>query len=224
MPVLADLAPSRQADVLAALAAVETADAPVAESHFRGLLDPALRAVLADCVAEAGRVLLKVGDGWLSGYDDQVRERFAAEGLGVLPEDDRAVLTLVLIHCVAIPRARGRLRGDSWLDAEPMPRSELSKSQIPENRIRASLQRLRDAGVLGYGERRSIRPGPQFLRLTPAVSESLWQNLILLAQPDGVLADVIRRHRTSDRAGAAASQSSGPTTTPFRAPTSQEPT
>jgi hypothetical protein len=222
MPVLADLAPSRQADVLAALAAVETADAPVMESHFRGLLDPALRLVVAGCLAEAGRVLLKVGGGWLSGYDDQVRERFATEGLGVLPEDDRAVLTLVLIHCVAIPRAKGHLSGDSWLDAEPMPRAELSKSQIPENRIRASLQRLRDAGILGYGERRSIRPGPQFLRLTPAVSEALWQNLILLAQPDGVLADVIRRHRASDRTGAGDAQSGGPTTTTFRAHTFQE--
>lgn len=222
MPVLADLAPSRQADVLTALAAVETADAPVAESHLRGLLDPALRTVVAGCLAEAGRVLLKVGGGWLSGYDDQIRERFAAEGLGVLPEDDRAVLTLVLIHCVAIPRAKGRLRGDSWLNAEPMPRAELSKSQIPENRIRASLQRLRDAGILGYGERRSIRPGPQFLRLTPAVSEALWQNLILLAQPDGVLADVIRRHRASDDAGARDAQSDGPTTTTFREPTDEE--
>ena len=209
MPVLVDLAPTRQADVLAALAAVETADAPVKGAHFRALLDPALRTVLAGCVAETGRVLLKVGDGWLSGYDDQVGELFATQGLGVLPEDDRAVLTLVLIHCVAIPRANGHLTGNSWLDAEPMPRTELSKSQIPENRIRASLQRLRDAGILGYGERRSIRPGPQFLRLTPSVSEALWQNLILLAQPDGVLADVIRRHRTADRPGTGACQSSG---------------
>jgi hypothetical protein len=190
---LADLPPTRQADVLTALAAVETADAPVPESGFRGLLDPALRTVVARCLTESGRVLLKVGGGWLSGYDDAVAARFAGEGLGVLRIDDRAILTLVLIHCVAIPRAKGQLRGDSWLDAVPMPRSELSKSQIPENRIRASLQRLRDAGILGYGERRSIRPGPQFLRLTPAVSAALWENLILLAQPDGVMADVIRR-------------------------------
>jgi hypothetical protein len=81
-----------------------------------------------------------------------------------------------------------------------MPRSELSKSQIPEVRIRAALQRLRGAGILRFGESRGIRPGYQFLRLTPQVSETLWQNLILLAQPEGVMADVIRRRRARTEA------------------------
>lgn len=194
---LTDLTPARQADVLSALAAVETADRPVPETAMRGLMDPALRATVGRCLHETGRVLLKVEDGWLSGYAPDITARFATEGLGVLRPDDRAVLTLVLIHCVAIPRAKGHLRGNSWLEAEPVTRTELSKSQIPEKKIGAGLQRLRDAGILGYGYRRSIRPGPQFLRLTPQVSELLWQNLILLAQCDGVMADVIRRRRTS---------------------------
>lgn len=192
---LADLTPARQAEVLAALAAVETADAPVVPAGFRALLDPTLKATVARCLTEQGRVLLKVRDGYLSGYDDAVGARLASEGLGVLRADDRAVLALVLLHCVAIPRAAGRIRNDSWLDAEPTISQELARSQLPATKIRAAVQRLRDAGILRYGARRSILPGPQFARLTPGVSASLWEELILLAQPHGAMADVIRRRR-----------------------------
>ncbi len=192
---LSDLPVGRQVDVLAALAAVETADQPVPPDGFRGLLDPALRATLDRCLRAQGRVLLKVGDGFLSGYEDDIGRQLAAEGAGVLPPDDRAVLALVLLHCVAIPRAAGRLRSDSWLDAEPVRKQDLVLSQVPESRVRGAVQRLRNAGILRYGARRSILPGPQFARLTPRVSAQLWENLILLAQPDGVMGDVIRRRR-----------------------------
>jgi hypothetical protein len=106
---LADLPPARQADVLAALGAVETADAPVPRSAFRALADGTLRSTLEDLLEAAGRVLLEVGDGFVSGYDDRVAERLVDHGVGVLPPDDRAVLTLVLLHTVAIPRARGTI-------------------------------------------------------------------------------------------------------------------
>jgi hypothetical protein len=192
---LTDLTPARQADVLAALAAVETADSPVAPSGFRGLLDPALRATLEHCLGEQGRVLLRVRDGYLSGYDDLIGQRLAGAGIGVLRPDDRAVLTLVLLHSVAIPRAAGRVRGQGWTDGEPTTKQQLVKSQVPENKVRAAVQRLRDAGILRYGARRSILPGPQLARLTPQVSATLWENLILLAQPHGVMGDVIRRRR-----------------------------
>lgn len=43
---LRDLPPARQADVLAALAAVETADAPVPRTAFRALADGTLRTTL----------------------------------------------------------------------------------------------------------------------------------------------------------------------------------
>lgn len=192
---LHDLAPVRQAEVLAALAAVETAARPVPETSFRALQDPALRATLEQCLYEAGRVLLKVAGGWLSGYDDKVATRVAAEGLGVLPEDDRAVLTLVMIHSVAIPRSRGQLGGDSWLDAVPVERKELERSQLSNVRIGAALTRLRAAGILALGAKGSVRPSHQFLRLTPHVSRILWENLILVAEPSGVVAHVIRRRR-----------------------------
>jgi hypothetical protein len=201
---LAALSPTRQADVLAALAAVETADEPVAATGFRALLDPGLRATLARCLAETGRVLLPVGGGYLSGYDDTIAARLAADGLGVLGAEDRAVLTLVLLRCVAIPRARGRIDGTSWTDAEPTTKAELAKSKLPRTTIDAAVRRLRDAGLLAYGAKRMILPGPQFARLTPRTSAALWENLILVAAPHGVMADVIRRRRTAHRQEASA--------------------
>lgn len=196
---LAELSPARQADVLAAMAAVETADAPVPATAFRALQEPSLTATLRRCLAEAGRVLLPVGGGYLSGYDDRIGARLAAEGLGVLPRDDRAVLTLMLLHCVAIPRAKGRLSSTSWTEAEPTTKDTLARSQVSRAAIDGAVRRLRDAGLLRYGQRKTILPGPQFARLTPAVSDALWENLILVTQPHGVMADIIRRRRAAHR-------------------------
>ncbi len=193
---LTDLPDARQAEVLAALAAVETADEPLAPGDFRALLDPSLTAVLRRCLAEGGRVLLRIDGGWLSGYDDTVAARLADDGAGVLRADDRAVLALVLLHTVAIPRARGKA-GTSWSDAEPTSKDELAKSKIPRKTIDASVGRLRDAGVLAYGARHRIVPGPQFGRLTEKASASLWEELVLVAQPHGVMAQVIRRRRAT---------------------------
>ena len=193
---LSELPPARQADVLAALAAVETADEPVRAEGFRALLDPSLTGTLRRCLAEAGRVLLRVGDGWLSGYDDTVGERLAAEGAGVLREDDRAVLALVLLHTVAIPRSRGK-KGAGWSDAEPVAKDELYRSKLSRKTVDASVGRLRDADVLAYGAKRWIIPGPQFDRLTERASASLWEELVLVAQPYGVMAQVIRRRRAA---------------------------
>lgn len=199
---LAELPPARQADVLAALAAVETADEPVRADGFRALFDPPLTGTLRRCLAEAGRVLLRVGNGWLSGYDDTVAERLAAEGAGVLREDDRAVLALVLLHCVAIPRARGKA-GAGWSEAEPVGKDELCRSKVARRTIDASVGRLRDAGILAYGAKRGIVPGPQFDRLTERASASLWEELVLVADPNGVMAHVIRRRRAAHQPAAA---------------------
>jgi len=197
---LTDLSAARQAEVLAALAAVETADEPVAAAGFRALLDPSLKATLSRCLAEAGRVLLSVdGRGYLSGYDDTIGARLAADGIGVLRPDDRAVLTLVLLRCVAIPRAKGRIASTSWTDGEPTTKPELAVSKVPRSTIDASVRRLRNAGLLRYGHKRTILPGPQLARLTPKVSDALWENLVLVAQPHGVMADVIRRRRATAR-------------------------
>ncbi|WP_327643735.1 hypothetical protein [Micromonospora zamorensis] len=192
---LNDLPEIRQAEVRAALTAVETAEAPVPASAFRALMDPMLRAVLERCLAEQGRILMRTGQSFLSGYADTVSERLAVAGVGLLRQEEQAVLTLVILHGIAIPRAAGRLRSQSWTDAEPVPRSLLVRSQIPDSKIGAALQRLRDAGILTWGPRRTVVPGPQFHRLSPAVTERLWENLILLAEPHGIMAEVIQRRR-----------------------------
>jgi hypothetical protein len=192
---LALLSDRQQADVLAALAAIETADTPVPAIGFRALIDPALRATVQDCLNRAGRTLIDAGDGYLSGYDDRIGARLAADGLGVLSRQDAAVLTLVLLHSVAIPRARGDLGSKDWRDGQPVTKEQLAKSRLPKKVINASVQRLRDAGILRYAGRRWLAPGPQFDRLTPAASDAIWEGLILAAAPHGMEAETIRRRR-----------------------------
>jgi len=172
--------------VLDALAAVECADEPVAASRFPALADPALKSVVVDCLGVAGRCLVQhPGDTWLSGYRDGIAERLAEEGIGVLRPADAAVLTLVLLHSVAIPRASGRAGSDRWSDGQPVAPEELAKNRsLSGGQIQASVRRLRDAGILRPGHRAEIVPGPQFDRLTPAQSGRLWEDLIVTTKPE----------------------------------------
>lgn len=205
-PSLQELPPARQADVLAALAAVETADAPVPMAAFRAFTDATLRPVLEDVLAEAGRVLRETRGGLLSGYDDHVAQQLAEEGIGVLPADDRAVLALVLLHTVAIPRAKGTIpSGSDWSVAEPVEREQLKDSRLPDTVLNPAIRRLRDAAILRPGHRPPLAPGPQFARLTPAASTALFEGLVLLCEPDGALAESIQRRRSA-RAKAGGSQ------------------
>lgn len=190
------LSPARRAEVMAAVRAVEEADRPVPRAAFRALADETLRASVEQALAAAGRILLERPAGFLSGYDDRTAARLAAEGAGVLPPNDRAVLTLVLLFTVAMPRARGTIPADAdWTVAEPVDPRTLKDSKLPDVLINASVRRLRDAGVLGYGRNRWVVPGPQFARLTPAAVSSLYEELVLLAEPEGLLAESIRRRR-----------------------------
>jgi hypothetical protein len=196
------LRPDDRADVLAALAAVETADAPVSGTVFPSLADPALRHVVAELLDTGGRELIAHDEGWLSAYRDDIADRLVAEGLGVLAPKDRAVLTLVLLHTVAIPRARGRIEGDDWTQAEPTTFEELRHNRhLTDADLRRSVRTLRAMGVLRPGHRPHIAPGPQFLRLTAARKSRLWEELVLLCRPEGMLAQVIRRRRSAAAEG-----------------------
>jgi hypothetical protein len=198
------LAPARQADVIAAVCAVEHASAPVPLASFRALAEPALREVVAEVLAAAGRVLLTSGSGFLSGYDDRIADQLAEEGTGVLRADDRAVLTLVVLFSIAIPQAEGRIsREGSWTRAQPVPRTRLeNETKIHKSVIGPALTRLQDAGIVRYTND-GIAPGPQFDRLTPAMSASLFEELVLLAEPEGALAESIRRRRHASRSSVA---------------------
>jgi hypothetical protein len=194
--LLAELSDVHRVDVLAALAAVETADAPVAGSAYRALADPTLRRQLELALHASGRVLLVHEGGWLAGYQDDIADRLVAEGLGVLSRPDRAVLALVLLHCVAIPRARGTFTGSDWTDAPATSIEELERSRLTLTEIKSSLRRLRAAGIV---RPKTIAPGPQFQRLTPDRRERISEELVLLSRPDGMLARVIRRRRAERR-------------------------
>ncbi|MFC0541905.1 hypothetical protein [Kutzneria chonburiensis] len=185
----------RQADVLAALAAVESAHFPVPAKDFRALLEPPLRHVLEQLLHRAGRVLIKVGPGYVSGYDDQVAAELADLGIGILTPEQRAVLTMVLLFTVAIPRAEGHLRGDDmWTSEHPVSPQLLETGTLQATVVRTA---LRDLGYAGLIRRvaNGIVPGPQFLRLTSRATSVLFEELVLLAEPQGDLALSIRRER-----------------------------
>jgi hypothetical protein len=187
--------------VLNAVVAVEEAAEPVPTASAAALADPALRELVHGSLQGAGRTLLRVGDaGWLSGYDDDIADRLAAEGVGVLSPIDAAVLTLVLLHAVATPAARGTVDSGDWT-ADDLPAPSVSTlaanrdRRLNERAIKAALRRLRDAGVLRSGQRAKILPGPQFRRLTDERSRHVWENLIVAAAPGSALARTIVRRR-----------------------------
>lgn len=197
LDLLQSLSESSRVEVLAATVAVEVADAPVPTAAFGALADPALRAAVEEALKAAGRCLVRHDSGWTSGYRDDIADRLIEQGLGVLKEKDAAVLALVLLHTVAIPRARGRIASEDWTVSEPTSIEELERSrELNASEIRRSLRRLRTLGVLRYGHRSAVAPGPQFLRLTQQRNARLWEEMVLLCRPDGMLAKVLRRRRS----------------------------
>lgn len=195
----------RRADVMAAVSAVETAEQPVPGNAFRALAEAPMRHVVEQVLAVSGRVLLRSGSGYLSGYDDAIVARFIEEGIGVLPREDRAVLTLVVLFAVAIPRAERTIPTEApWSRGEPVLRERLKDSRLPDNVIDGALRRLRDARIISSGPR-GISPGPQFDRLTAAVSARIFEELVLLAEPSGSLAERIRRRRLAHAVGSGGS-------------------
>jgi len=195
-PALHALSHNRRADVRAAVCAVETAMRPVRPAHYRALAEIPLRFVVEQVLAASGRTLLAVGGGYLSGYSDDIRQRLAHEGIGVLPREDRAVLALVLLRSVAIPRASGTLLPDQlWTEGTPVPKEDLKRCRLSDVTLTIALQRLTDADLVRRTKTGYVL-GNQFLRLTPAAGAELFERLILLADPDSPLAESIRR-RTS---------------------------
>jgi hypothetical protein len=194
--LLQALSEHRRADVRAAVCAVETARLPVPAGRFRALAETALRMVVEEVLAASGRALLAVGGGYLSGYEDTVRQRLAVEGIGVLPREDRAVLTLVMLLSVAVPRSEGRVLPQTlWTQGIPVSREHLKQSSVADGVVDAALSRLMGADLVRRSAGSGVVLGPQFLRLTPPVQTALFEQLVLLAEPTGALAESIRRRR-----------------------------
>jgi len=195
--VLDDLTATRRAEVMAAIAAIETAERPVPARSFRALAEAPMRQIVEQVLAVSGRVLVSSGSGYLSGYDDSIAARLADEGVGVLKAEDRAVLTLLVLLSVAMPRAERRIPADApWSRGEPVLRDRLKDSRVPDGVIDAALRRLRDARIIQIGPQ-GLSPGAQFDRLTPAAAVGIFEELILLAEPHGPLASQIRGRRAA---------------------------
>lgn len=222
-PILAELSERHRDEVLAAFAAVEHSATPVPEAQLLALRDATLRRELQRLLHRVGRTLIMVGAAWTSGYRDDIAAQLTAAGWNALAVIDRAVLVLVLIHSVAIPRSQGILSGDSWTSAQPTPVEELFRYAQPQRGdVRLALQRLRAAGLVqlapargrgaggtaggtvggtvgGTASGTAYLPGPQLHRLTPLARQALQQELILAAAPTSPLAAAIRARRAHSR-------------------------
>ncbi|MFI6386606.1 hypothetical protein [Nonomuraea sp. NPDC050540] len=191
----------RRAELVGAYMVLEHAAEPVQEARFAALRDPAMRHTLGEMLGRRGRTLIQQHERWTSGYDDATAAE-AARAEGGLGESERAVLTLVLVHSVAIPRAEGALPEDTWLSPFPTPVDELRRhTQLPIGELESALRALRHAGLLGQvkagEEAGGYVPGPQFHRLTPAARRRLQEELILAAGPHTPLAGAVRARRSA---------------------------
>ncbi|MBT8226450.1 MAG: hypothetical protein HKP61_03540 [Dactylosporangium sp.] len=209
--LLRSLTERQRDEVVAAWAALEYGGEPVPEIGLAALRDATSRQILRQLLDRSGRVLVRVGGGaWTTGYRDDVAARLAAEGWGVLPPIDRAVLTLVIVHSVAIPKAEGRLVGDTLASPHPTTQTHLRRlSQLRGQRqVSESLGRLRAAGLVRpvrgadpAGTGAAYVPGPALHRLTPAARRRLQENLILAVGPDTALATSVRLRRAQGSPG-----------------------
>ncbi|GAA3447905.1 hypothetical protein [Planomonospora venezuelensis] len=204
--LLGPLDERRRAEVVAAFMAVEHAAEPVHEARFPALRDPVLRRVLAELLQRRGRVLVQGRETWTSGYADGTASGTGGgtgggPGAGTVPDEaGRAVLALVLVHSVAIPRAEGLLPADSWLSPFPTQVEELRRhTMLPIGELEAALRSLRHAGLVSQvkagEEAGGYVPGPQFHRLTGPARRRLQEELILAAGPHTPLAAAVRARR-----------------------------
>ncbi|MBM2615203.1 hypothetical protein JIG36_06455 [Actinoplanes sp. LDG1-06] len=202
--VLATLTDRRREMVEAAYALLENATEPVHRQYLPALGDATSQERLRELLRRTGRTLVSVdGLHFTSGFDDAVRAELTGLGWQPLPLADRAVLVLVLVYSVAIPRSEELISQDSWASPYPATLQDILRdSKVPATEARAALGRLTACGLL-----RNIRageqdggyvPGPQLNRLTPAAREQLQDQLILAAAPDHPLAAAIRERRRHD--------------------------
>ena len=197
--VLAELSERHREEVLAGYSAVENSAEPVHEALLPAVRDATLRRSLEQLLHQVGRSLVRTsGTHWTSGYRDDVTAELTADGWHPLDRIDRAILTVVLVHSVAIPRSEGGLDTDTWTSPHPTSPDEIFKhSHLPREETRTALGRLRAAGLLQLDRRRGTGyvPGPQFARLTQTARRRLQEELILAAGPDTPLAAAIRIRR-----------------------------
>jgi biotin operon repressor len=162
------------------------------------LADPAIRHAIENALAGCGRALILTPEGsWTTGYPDHIARALAREQAGTLGKEQRAVLALVLLRAVAMPRAQGRLDGAWTSSSHPVTLDELAANrQVSRTKISDALQGLRSAGYIASTSSGGYILGPAMARLSPAGVEALWEDLIVLARPNGYMAERIRARRS----------------------------
>lgn len=190
------------AAVAHAVAVLEQAHGVVGAPHLPVLAHPDLRPIVDAQLDAVGRVVIEHRDaddeieGYSSGYADDIGEQLAAEGLGVLPPLERAVVALVLLRCVAMPAARGQVPR-RWSAAPPVKLARLHDNRAVRNTaITEAVNRLHDQHVLVNGRAVGIRPGPAFDRLTASQRRRIEQDLFILAAPADPVAAALLRQRS----------------------------
>lgn len=182
------------------ICALETAEGPIRGVDLPMLADPAIRAAVETTLARCGRTLASVGShSWITGYQDAVAAALVRNQVGTLQPAERAVLALVLLHTVAIPRARGLNLDDTWASNQPVQMDTLIANRtIKRTAATEALRGLRRAGFVATAKIGGYLPGPALLRLTPTQRNLLWEDLIVLGRPNGYMARRIREQRTTD--------------------------
>jgi hypothetical protein len=186
------------------VAALEHAAGSVTPDRVPDLARADVAASVMAQLAAAGRTLVEhTVEGrpvaYASGYDDTVADRLADEGLGVLDPFDAAVVTLVLLHTVALPAARGR-EPVPWSSATGVSYDRLADARrCPTGAVKQAVSRLDAARVLTNARSYGIRPGPALDRLTPAQRRRVEARLAALAMPDDpVIARLAADSRRTD--------------------------
>jgi hypothetical protein len=195
--------PVSAGDVLvrAIVTALESAQGPVARADLPALADPALRRATQSALAGCGRALVQTSEGsWTTGYPVPIAQALARKQAGTLSREQRAVLALILLRAVAIPRAQGRLDGSWSSSRHPVALEEIAANRrLPRSAIDEAIRGLRAAGYVTSASSGGYILGPAMARLSPAGTEALWEDLIVLARPNGYMADRIRSRRSADR-------------------------
>jgi hypothetical protein len=194
--------------VRAAVAALEMGRGPAARADLPALADPAVRRATEDALAGLGRVLIETPQGkWISGYADHIADSLVGTGAGTLNQIERAVLALLLLRTVAIPRAQGHHHHADWAVAtRPTTLDELATNRrLTRKQIRDGIRGLRAAGYLSETKPGSYVPGPALQRIHSARASELWEDLVLLGRPDGHMAAQIRSRRGDTQAAVSVS-------------------
>jgi len=145
---------------------------------------------------------LRPNGGWTTGYADDIPQVLAAEQFGTLTRVERAVLALILLRTVAIPRAQGLHQHDGWAGGEhSVTLEELVRNRhLSRAAITGALRGLRAVGYVAMTASGGYIPGPALARLGAVDREALWEDLLLLARPHGYMAERIRVRRNETRA------------------------